>query len=85
MRIRKTRKQRLLTELAAAYGLCVTEGEDYIWKAYGKKLKEAVLASAKYNIKPDPEDLEACRKYEKQLRLAILRLHEEVQEFYYAN
>jgi hypothetical protein len=73
-----------LTSLAAAYSLCVTEGEDYIWEAYGRRLKEAVLALAKYNIEPDPDDLEACRKHEKQIQLAMLRLHSEVQELYNA-
>lgn len=83
MRLRKSPRQKLLTELAAAYSLCVSQGEDFIWEAYGAKLKETVLAKAKYNIEPDPENAEACRKYEKQVRLAILRLHSEVQQFYY--
>ena len=81
-RSRKTAKQKLLTELAAAYSLCISEGEDYIWDAYGARLKAAVLRLAKYNLEPDPEDAEACRKYEKQVRLAILNLHTEVQEYY---
>jgi len=72
-----------LTELSAAYSLCLSEGEAYIWDAYGAKLKEAVLAKAKYNIEPDPEDAEACRRYEKQIKLAILNLHSEVQQHYY--
>lgn len=79
----KTPRQKLLTELAAAYSLCVSQGEDFIWEAYGAKLKEAVFARAKFNIEPDPENAEACRKYEKQVRIAILRLHTEVQQFYH--
>ena len=85
MRSKKSPRQKLLTELAAAYSLCVSQGEDYIWHAYGERIREAVLARAKYNIEPDPEDAEACRKYEKQVRLAILNLHTEVQQFYYDN
>jgi hypothetical protein len=78
----KTPRQKRLTELAAAYSLCVTQGDDFIWDAYGAKLKEVVMAQAKFNIEPDPENAEACRKYEKQIRLAILGLHTEVQQFY---
>jgi hypothetical protein len=72
-----------LTDLAAAYSCALDQGEDFVWAAYAAKLQEAVLARAKYNIEPDPENAEACRKYEKQFRLALLKLHEEVQSYYY--
>jgi hypothetical protein len=83
LRSKKSPRQKLLTELAAAYSLCVSQGEDFIWDAYAAKLKEAVLTKVKYNIEPDPENAEACRKYEKQIRIAVLNLHTEVQQFYY--
>jgi hypothetical protein len=75
--------KKLLIELAAAYSLAISQNEDYIWDAYGAKLRNIVLAKAKYNIEPDSEDETACRKYDKQIRLAILNLHTEVQQFYY--
>lgn len=77
----KTPKQKLLTKLAVIYISALRDNEDFIWKAYGDKLREVVSARVKYNIEPDPEDSYAVGKYEKQMKLAILKLHQEVQDY----
>lgn len=77
----KTPRQKRLTDLAVAYVSALRDGEEFLWKAYGDKLTEVVKSGAKYNIEPDPEDSYAVSKYEKQLRIAILKLHQEVQDY----
>lgn len=77
----KTPKQKLLTDLAVIYISALRDNEDFLWKAYGDKLREIVSARTKYNIEPDPENDYAVQKYEKQMKIAIMNLHQEVQTY----
>ena len=78
---RASKKQKLLTELAGAYLAARAANEDFVWEAYGDKLREKVLTTARVNVPPSAADRHAVEKYEKQIYLATLRLHEEVQTF----
>lgn len=77
----KTPKQKILTDLAVIYISALRDDEEFFWKAYGEKLREIVSARARYNIEPDPENDYAVKKYEKQVKIAILKLHQEVQTY----